>query len=192
MTFCSETKALCHSRTQRITKHLPTAFKAQLWLYGWSLRKIPMILWVSPRITELSAERCTVRVPLTARTRNHHGSLYFGAYCIGAELAVGMLAQFFIRKIEQRTHQRASLFFTDFQATFHKASHTPTYFVCTDGARMQRFLDKVQTSHERASLTTSVIACADSQRQAPPLASFTLTASVRMRPPPAHACSPAS
>ncbi|HEY8887948.1 MAG TPA: DUF4442 domain-containing protein, partial [Gallionella sp.] len=55
-------------------------------LFGFA--KIPMMLYVRPSVMEISNERVVVRIPLTRRTRNHLGSMYFGALSVGADCSV--------------------------------------------------------------------------------------------------------
>ena len=59
--------------------------KRMLWLFGFF--KIPLIGFINPKLVELTDKRMVVRVPLRRKTKNHLGSMYFGALSIGADLA---------------------------------------------------------------------------------------------------------
>ena len=59
-------------------------------LFGWL--KIPLLASVRPSVVELSETRCVVKVPLRRWSKNHLGSMYFGALAIGADCAGGLLA----------------------------------------------------------------------------------------------------
>lgn len=74
-----------------------------------------MILYVRPSVMEISNERVVVRIPLRRKTRNHIGSMYFGALSVGADCAVGALATHLIK--QQAEH--ISLIFRNFSAEFH-------------------------------------------------------------------------
>lgn len=73
-------------------KLISDAARATLGLRLFGLLRIPMLFYVRPRVTEISPERITVRIPLRRRTKNHHGSMYFGALGVGADCAAGALA----------------------------------------------------------------------------------------------------
>jgi hypothetical protein len=50
----------------------------------WTLTKVPLLFFLRPSVVEATDRRCVIRVPLTRRSRNHLGSMYFGAFCAGA------------------------------------------------------------------------------------------------------------
>jgi len=49
--------------------------------------RIPLLLFVGPRVLELDEEGCAIEIPLGLRTRNHLGSMYLGVLCAGADVA---------------------------------------------------------------------------------------------------------
>lgn len=112
-------------------------------LFGWL--KIPLLASVRPSVVELSATRCVVRVPLRRWTRNHLGSMYFGALAIGADCAGGLLAMDQIR----RSGQKVSLVFKAFQATFLKRPEADVYFICEDGEAIRDQVTRALASEER-------------------------------------------
>ncbi len=110
---------------------------------GWW--KIPLIAAVRPRVVEMSDARCVILIPLRRRTRNHLGSMYFGALSIGADVAGGLLA---VRLIRERK-ARVSLAFKSFRADFLKRPESDVYFVCEEGARIRALVEKTLSSDER-------------------------------------------
>ena len=54
--------------------------------------KVPMLLFVGPTVRSLDDDGCAIEIPLGLRTKNHLGSMYFGALCAGADLAAGLNA----------------------------------------------------------------------------------------------------
>ena len=112
-------------------------------LFGWL--KIPLLASVRPSVVELSETRCVVRVPLHRWTRNHLGSMYFGALAIGADCAGGLLAMDQIK----RSGGQVSLVFRSFQATFLKRPESHVYFICEDGEAIRDQVRRTLTSEER-------------------------------------------
>jgi acyl-coenzyme A thioesterase PaaI-like protein len=110
---------------------------------GWW--KIPLIAAVRPSVVEMDGDRCVIRIPLRRRTRNHLGSMYFGALAIGADIAGGLLAVQLIRAQKAKV----SLAFKSFRADFLKRPESDVYFVCEEGARIRALVEKTLTSEER-------------------------------------------
>ncbi len=64
--------------------------------------RIPLLLFIAPRVLELDDEGAAVGVPLGWRTTNHVGSLYVGVMAAAADLASGMNAFSLIRSRYRR------------------------------------------------------------------------------------------
>lgn len=112
-------------------------------LFGWL--KIPLLASVRPSVVELTEARCVVRIPLRRWTRNHLGSMYFGALAIGADCAGGLLAMDQIR----RTGNKVSLVFKAFQASFLKRPEADVYFICEEGAAIRHQVGRALASEDR-------------------------------------------
>lgn len=112
-------------------------------LFGWL--KIPLLASVRPSVVELTDTRCVVRIPLRRWTRNHLGSMYFGALAIGADCAGGLLAMDQIR----RSGKPVSLVFKAFQATFLKRPESDVYFICNEGGAIRDQVRRALDSEER-------------------------------------------
>src|SRR5256885_16138001 len=85
-------------------------------LRAWAFAKIRLISYVRPVVVELTDERCEIRIPLGWRTRNHLGSMYFGALCTGADAAAAVIGL----KAVERQRERFSNLFKDVRAEFFK------------------------------------------------------------------------
>jgi acyl-coenzyme A thioesterase PaaI-like protein len=109
------------------------------------LLKIPLLGSVRPSVVELGDDRCVIRVPLRRWTRNHLGSMYFGALAIGADCAGGIMAAELIR----RKGAKVSLVFKSFHAEFLRRPESDVYFICEEGARIRDLVDRVLVSTER-------------------------------------------
>lgn len=112
-------------------------------LFGWL--KIPLLASVHPTVVELSETRCVVRVPLRRWTRNHLGSMYFGALAIGADCAGGLLAMDQIK----RSGGGVALVFKSFQASFLKRPESDVYFICEQGEAIRAQVQRALASEER-------------------------------------------
>ena len=148
----------------------------------WSLRlfawtRIPMIAILRPTLLAADAERCVVRFPLSWLSKNHLGSLYFGALCIGADLAGGLIVMNLIRA----RHSRVAFLFKDFQADFHKRAEGTTVFACHDGRMLGSLLDRAEASGEREEGTVTVTATTPEKLGDEPVATFRLTISMKKR-----------
>ena len=112
-------------------------------LLGWL--KIPLLGSVRPSVVELGEDRCVIRVPLRRWTRNHLGSMYFGALAIGADCAGGIMA---VEQIRRRK-AKVSLVFKSFHAEFLRRPESDVFFICEEGARIRDLVDRVLASEER-------------------------------------------
>ena len=112
-------------------------------LFGWL--KIPLLASVKPSVIELSETRCVVRLPLRRWTRNHLGSMYFGALASGADCAGGLLAMDQIK----RSGRKVSLVFKAFQATFLKRPEADVYFICEEGEAIRDQVRRTLASEDR-------------------------------------------
>ncbi len=148
----------------------------------WSLRmfawnKIPLIALLRPTLLAADKNRCVISIPLTWLSKNHLRSMYFGALCIGADLAGGLIAMNLIRS---RRSQVAFLF-KDFQAEFLKRAEGTTVFTCADGRKMRELLDRAEQSGEREEDHVEVIATVPNKLGDEPVAVFRLTISMKKR-----------
>jgi acyl-coenzyme A thioesterase PaaI-like protein len=120
-------------------------FRQTLQLRLLGLLKIPLLGSVRPTVVELGDERCVIRVRLRRWTRNHLGSMYFGALAIGADCAGGIMAVTLIR--ERRA--QVSLVFKSFHAEFLKRPEADVFFICEEGARIRDLVERVLVSEQR-------------------------------------------
>ena len=143
-------------------------------LFGWL--KIPLLASVRPSVVELSETRCVVSIPLRRWSKNHLGSMYFGALAIGADCAGGLLAMDQIR----RSGGGVSLVFKAFQASFLKRPESDVYFICEEGAAIRDQVARSLASEERITEPMHIQAAvklADGSFE--PVAEFTLELSLK-------------
>lgn len=140
------------------------------------LTKIPLLFYVGVSVAEISPERMVVRIPLRRRTKNHLGSMYFGALCIGADCAPGAFAMYLIRQ----QPERISMVFKDFQAEFLKRAEGDVDFICDQGKEITELVALAAASDERVERQVEVIATVPSLSDEP-VARFKLTLSLKKR-----------
>jgi acyl-coenzyme A thioesterase PaaI-like protein len=143
----------------------------------WALMNVRMIFFVGPKILEVNERRCEVKVPLNWKTRNHLRSMYFGALCVGADVAGGLIAF----HLMQTQKARISFVFKDVAATFLKRPEGDVHFSCEDGPLIQELMRRTLASGEREEATVHVTARVPSKLGDEPVATFTLTLSLKKR-----------
>ena len=152
-------------------------FKATWSLRLFAITRIPLIAIVRPTLLKADRESCVVKLPLSWLAKNHLGSLYFGALCIGADLAGGLIVMNLIRARDSRV----AFLFKDFHADFHKRAEGATVFSCHDGEKLAALLDRAETSGEREEDVVTVVATVPDKLGDEPVATFRLTISMKKR-----------
>ena len=142
----------------------------------FSLR-VPVLLFLGPRVVRLDEERCDVEIPLRWRSRNHVGSMYFGALCAGADLAGGLAAARLIRE----RHPGVGLIFAEVQGRFLKRADGDVRFTCADGRKVAAAVAEADASGERVTIPVGIVATVPLKYGDEPVATFTLGLSLKRR-----------
>jgi acyl-coenzyme A thioesterase PaaI-like protein len=129
-------------------------FKQTLTLRLLGFLKIPLLGSVRPTVVVMDGARCVIRVPLRRWTKNHLGSMYFGALAIGADCAGGIMAAQLIREKKAGV----SLVFKSFRAEFLKRPESDVYFICEEGARISDLVDRTLASELRLGEMITIVA----------------------------------
>ena len=137
--------------------------------------KIPLMFFCRPSVLSINDEAVTIIIPFKRRTKNHVGSMYFGALSVGADLAGGYLAMHHISKV----NKKIKLIFKDFHADFFKRAEGDVHFVCDEGSQIKNLVEQVSQSGERGNMPVKVIAYVPSKFNNDPVAQFTLTLSLK-------------
>lgn len=153
------------------------SLQATLKVWAFGLLKVPMILFISPQIIELTDKRCVVRVPLSRRTKNHLNSMYFGALSAGADVAGGLIA---MQQIEA-SGQKIALIFKEFQANFLKRAEADVFFTCEDGPGIVELVKKAVETGERHEMPVNIVATTPSKFGDEPVAKFVLLLSLKKK-----------
>ena len=152
-------------------------FKQTLGMRAWAFKNVFLLFLVKPTIVELSDSRCVVKVPLNWRTRNHLRSMYFGALCIGADVAGGLIAFELMRKRKAGF----SFVFKDMKAEFLKRPEGDVLFTNLDGAIVVDLVKRAIETGERQEATVNVVATVPSKMGDEPVAKFAMTLSLKKR-----------
>src|SRR3954471_21257489 len=84
--------------TSLVESYLPKDLKSNSVLNFFAFTKIPLLAFLSPRIARNDGDVFAVKLPLTFRSKNHLGCMYFAALCAGADTALGFAAYFQIQE----------------------------------------------------------------------------------------------
>ena len=144
-------------------------------LFAW--RYIPLIGFCSPKIVQMSSKTLEVTMPHSWRTKNHLGSIYFGALAIGADLAGAFLV---FSKAKARG-VNANFAFKDVQGNFLKRPEARVHFTSHDGDIIDAMIDESLASGERINRPVSVVVTCPSLHGDEAMATFTLTLSVKAK-----------
>lgn len=139
--------------------------------------RIPLLLFVAPRVVALDAEGAAVLIPLGWRTRNHVGSMYVGTMAAGADLASGMNAFSLIRS----RHRTVVPVFKFARMDFLKRADGDVLFRTRDGRRVAEAVDQAERTGERVTLPVDVVATVPDRYGDEPVATFTMGLSLKKR-----------
>ena len=149
--------------------------KATLMVRFLAITKIPLMFFCRPKILSISDESVTVFIPFKRRTKNHVGSMYFGALAIGADLAGGYLAMHHINK----SKSKVKLIFKDFNANFLKRAEGDVHFICNDGKKIKSMIEKTVATGDRVNEQVVINAFVPDKFNDEPVAKFIFTLSLK-------------
>lgn len=174
-----QTPKIAKALTKTLSSSIPENLKETMKLRALGALKIPVLFFLSPSVVEVNDYRCVVKIPLTRRSKNHLGSMYFAALAAGADCAGGLIAWKLSDEAKAHGGKKISLVFKDFQANFLKRAEGDVLFTCEDGQEIRKLVERVQASGERESMTVKVTATVPSKFGQEPVAEFKLTLSLK-------------
>jgi acyl-coenzyme A thioesterase PaaI-like protein len=151
--------------------------KANLRFKLVGLFQIRMIGFVKAKLVEFSDEKTVVKIPLGRNTRNHLGSMYFGALATGADVTGAWIAFDMLAKVKKPV----SIVFKESRAEFFKRADGDVYFTCVDGEKVAQAFNDTIADGERKNTDIEVIATVPSKYNDEPVAKFNMTLSMRFR-----------
>jgi acyl-coenzyme A thioesterase PaaI-like protein len=149
--------------------------QANFFLRTIGMRQIPLIYYVGARVVEATDEKTVIRIPLNRRTKNHLGSMYFGALAIGADVTGAWVAFMLL----QQSKHAVNIVFKDLKAEFLMRPEGDVHFTCTDGQAIKDAFAATIADGQRKNLPVRVVATVPSKTGDQPVATFELTLSAR-------------
>lgn len=143
----------------------------------YGLVKIPLVLFVNPRVVEVGEKRFVIKIPLNYRTKNHLNSMYFGAMGIGAELSIAAAAVVAISE----SKKKIDFVFKDFTANYLKRAAGDVHFICDEADVVRGLIEEAKTNPERIERKLKGYAVVPSVNSAEPVMTYEMTLSVRNR-----------
>lgn len=145
---------------------------------AWALQNVFFLWLASPKIVELTDDRCVIKVPLNWRTRRRDiHAMYLGTLCMGADVAAGLIAF----KLVRERKVRVNFIFKDMKAEFLKRAEDDVLFTNLDGPVVQELMRRTLESGERQEATVRVVATVPSKLGDEPVAKFELTLSLKRK-----------
>lgn len=154
-----------------------STWKYTLLMRFYGLFKIPLLAFVAPKIKTFDGKKCVVSIPLGYRTKNHVGSMYFGALAVGAELSIAAAAVFAISEKKKKI----DFIFKDFECKFLKRADGEVYFVCEEIEEVLKLVDQTALSEERLEKKLKGYAYVPGNKTGEPILEYELTLSMKNR-----------
>ncbi|MEN0058686.1 MAG: DUF4442 domain-containing protein [Bdellovibrio sp.] len=152
-------------------------FKMTAFVNLYGLLKIPLILFVSPRVVEAGEKRFVLKIPLSYRTKNHLNSMYFGALGIGAELSIAAAAVMAISD----SKQKIDFIFKDFSGQYIKRADGDVHFICEEVEAVKSLIEEACVNPERLERKLRGYAVVPRHSDTEPVMTYELTLSVKNR-----------
>jgi hypothetical protein len=152
-----------------------TRFKFMLWSFGKT--KVPLIGYVKPKLIQINHQKIMIKLSCSRRNKNHLNSMYFGALCIGADLAGGFHGLYHAKQ----SGLDVSLAFKSFEANFICRPESDVYFVSEMGYVVQNMLAESEKTRERVNHIIDVNAYVNYFSSPETVATFKLELSLKIK-----------
>jgi acyl-coenzyme A thioesterase PaaI-like protein len=139
--------------------------------------RIPVLLFLRPRVLELDDEGCALLVPLSYRSKNHVGSMYIGAMVAGADLAAGLN----VLRLVRRGHPRVVPIFKDVKADFLKLADGDVVFRSRAGRAVAAAVEEAERTGERVTIPVEIVATVPKKHGEEPVARITMGLSMKKK-----------
>jgi len=153
--------------------------QANKMLKKFGKHQVKLIDYCTPEILEISDEHLSLKIPFNEKTKNHLDSMYFGALAIGADVAAGLLAM----DMANNSGMNVSLAFKSVQGDFYRRPEDDVVFSCYQGKMIREMLEQSHQTGERVNEPVSVTVTCPTRDGTEPVASFTLTLSLKVQSP---------
>ncbi len=137
-----------------IRRFLPETLRGPFFVRAFAGWKIPLIAFVKPRVLFVDQESVEVLIPLRRRSKNHLGSMYFGALMIGADLAAG----YYAARLIFASREKIDFVFKSSRANFLKRPTGDVVFSCSQGEVIRELVKKASETGKRVDAELTVLA----------------------------------
>jgi len=127
---------------------LSKVIKANFYLKYFSFVKIPLIWFCKPKIIKIDSKCIEIKINLNRKTKNHLGTMYFGALSVGADITGGFLAMLCIKE----SKKNVALIFKDYKADFLKRAEGDVHFICKQGYEISKLVEKTVQTGKRENM----------------------------------------
>ena len=138
------------------------------------LARLPMAYMAGLRVTALTGEHATVRVPYKYLNKNPFQSIYFACLSMAAELSTGLLCMMQVYK----SVPAISMLVVHMEADFTKKAVGNITFTCHDGKAIAEAVEKTKATGEGVTVIATSIGVDESGDQ---VASFRYTWSLKAK-----------
>ena len=152
------------------------AVQANQMLKQFGKHQVKLIDYCMPEVLAISDEQISLKIPLNEKTKNHLDSMYFGALAVGADVAAGLMAM----EMAHQLGMNVSLAFKSVQGDFYRRPEDDVIFSCYQGSMIREMLDRSWQTGKRINEPVSVTVTCPTMDGAEPVASFTLTLSLKV------------
>ncbi len=160
----------------RLMQKLSLLKKMDLLIRMFGFKQIPLIYYTGLSVVQFNDTSCVAKIPLTWRTKNHLGSMYFGALAIGADVAGGLAAFTFLLN----SGKNISIVFKDVKGEFLKRPDGDVHFTCDQVKQVNEMMLQTVSTGQRTEITVDVTATVPSI-SSDVVAKFQLTLSAKFR-----------
>jgi acyl-coenzyme A thioesterase PaaI-like protein len=158
-------------------KKIPMVTQSTWLLRAFGFYKIPLLAFTWPQVVQLEKQKSILKIPLTYRTKNHLGGMYFGALNIGAEVVVALHV---LQEIDS-LGEPIDFLFKDFKASFLRRAEGDVHFICEEGEPVRSLVREAAESPERKNATFKCYALTPDKSGDEKIAEFELTLSLKKR-----------
>jgi acyl-coenzyme A thioesterase PaaI-like protein len=149
--------------------------KSTLKLWAFAAWKVPLVASLRPRVIHLDDEMCRVRVPLSHMSKNHLGSMFFGALWTASDAAHAMLT------MKATSSRKVNTIIKTSRCEFYKRVEDDADFICADGKKIDALAQKAFETGERQEAEIEITTVVPKKFGEEPVAKFWLTLSLKKR-----------
>ena len=149
--------------------------KTNIFIKYFGITKVPLIFFCRPKVVDISKNSVTLKIPLIRRTKNHVGSMYIGALCVGADLSSALLSL----RLVDKSKMKVVPIFKDMKADFIKRAEGDVHFICNEGEKINAMIAKAISQKNRINESINVTAFVPEKLGDVPVAKFSLTLSLK-------------